>query len=258
MRRIPAFLPIVLILATSAGAGTVPLPPPRPALPWDAPTPRLVAVPLPPPRPPIELAPRLQGEFVAAALPAEGACTELLAEGIVVAESGEIRNASEECGGPPLLRLSAVISAEGKAVELRPAAVLRCEIARELAHWVREDLAPAAKTMLGSPIVSIHVAASYFCRSRNNVSGAPLSEHARANALDIRALGLSDGRTLAIAAPDTPEFIVAVRRSACARFMTVLGPGADPAHELHLHIDLAQRRNLYRMCQWREPKLAGP
>jgi hypothetical protein len=249
-------LVLTLVDGSTARAGTVPLPPPRPVLPWDAP--RLAAVPLPPARPMIELAPRLQGEFVPAPIPAESACMELLADGIVVAESGEIRNASDECSGPPLLRISAVLSSEGKPVELRPAAVLRCEMARELAHWVREDLAKAA-SMLGSALVRIHVAASYVCRSRNNVSGAPLSEHGRANALDIRAFGLVDGRTLAVVAAETaPEFIAAVRRTACARFTTVLGPGADPAHELHLHVDLAQRRNGYRMCQWREPKVAGP
>jgi hypothetical protein len=34
----------------------------------------------------------------------------------------------------------------------------------------------------------------------------------------------------------------------------VLGPGADPAHEFHLHVDLAERRNGYRLCQWPERK----
>jgi hypothetical protein len=30
----------------------------------------------------------------------------------------------------------------------------------------------------------------------------------------------------------------------------VLGPGSDWYHEDHIHLDLAQRRNDYRICQW--------
>ena len=41
-----------------------------------------------------------------------------------------------------------------------------------------------------------------------------------------------------------------LRRSACGRFMTVLGPGSDGYHESHIHVDLAERRGNYRMCQW--------
>ena len=36
----------------------------------------------------------------------------------------------------------------------------------------------------------------------------------------------------------------------CARFTTVLGPGSDWYHEDHVHLDLAERRNGYRICQW--------
>jgi hypothetical protein len=36
----------------------------------------------------------------------------------------------------------------------------------------------------------------------------------------------------------------------CGRFTTVLGPGSDGYHETHIHVDLAERRGGYRMCQW--------
>jgi hypothetical protein len=32
--------------------------------------------------------------------------------------------------------------------------------------------------------------------------------------------------------------------------MTVLGPGSDGYHESHIHIDLAERHNGYKLCQW--------
>ena len=40
----------------------------------------------------------------------------------------------------------------------------------------------------------------------------------------------------------------------------MLGPGSDGHHEEHIHVDLAERRGGYKMCQWevREPAtLAG-
>jgi hypothetical protein len=54
-------------------------------------------------------------------------------------------------------------------------------------------------------------------------------------------------------------FREAVRASACARFTTVLGPGSDAYHAGHIHLDLAVRRNGYRICQWTvtEPLAAG-
>ena len=41
-----------------------------------------------------------------------------------------------------------------------------------------------------------------------------------------------------------------VLRSVCARFSTVLGPSSDWYHEDHIHRELMERRNNYRICQW--------
>jgi hypothetical protein len=51
------------------------------------------------------------------------------------------------------------------------------------------------------------------------------------------------------------DFREGLRQSVCARFMTVLGPGSDGYHEDHVHVDLAERRGGYRICEWnvREP-----
>ena len=32
--------------------------------------------------------------------------------------------------------------------------------------------------------------------------------------------------------------------------MTVLGPDSDWYHEEHIHLDLSERRNNYKICQW--------
>ena len=46
------------------------------------------------------------------------------------------------------------------------------------------------------------------------------------------------------------EFRDEIRDSACQRFTTVLGPGSDSYHESHVHLDLIERRQGFRMCQW--------
>jgi hypothetical protein len=57
------------------------------------------------------------------------------------------------------------------------------------------------------------------------------------------------------------EFREGWKRSVCARFSTVLGPGSDGYHENHIHVDLLDRRPGYRgMCRWdvRLPETAPP
>ena len=43
--------------------------------------------------------------------------------------------------------------------------------------------------------------------------------------------------------------INAVRKAACGPFKTVLGPGSDPDHSLHFHLDLEPRRHGGTFCQ---------
>ena len=83
-----------------------------------------------------------------------------------------------------------------------------------------------------------------------------LSEHGRADALDVRDFKLADGRALGLTDVNVDkDWRESIKASACARFSTVLGPGSDGYHEEHIHLDLAERRNNYKICQWdvREP-----
>ena len=94
------------------------------------------------------------------------------------------------------------------------------------------------------------------CRGRNRVAGAKISEHGKGNAVDVRAFTLADGRGLQLTDAKVDKRIPrGFAHSACHRFTTVLGPGSDGYHEEHIHLDLVQRRNGYRICQWdvREP-----
>jgi len=178
-------------------------------------------------------------------------CRELASEGVAVFKPAELGDQPEICHTGALVALSGVRRKDGGVVEMKPAATLRCAMARAVAAYVRDDLALAAEAS-GAKLDSIQVAGSYACRGRNNVSGAKLSEHGRANALDIAGFGLSDGREIGVYSKDLPELLgVVVKGAACTRFNTVLGPGSDEAHEDHLHIDLQPRRSHSRLCEWR-------
>jgi len=159
-----------------------------------------------------------------------------------------------DCGAADAVQLDAIVLSDRSRVAVTPPAILRCPMAQAVADWVREDVAPSLQDL--PPLRSLDNLASYDCRGRNNVHAAKVSEHGRADALDVRDFKLADGRALTLTDVNIPkDWREAVRASACARFATVLGPGSDGYHEEHIHIDLEPRRNNYKICEWdlREP-----
>jgi hypothetical protein len=188
---------------------------------------------------------------------AEALCKMVLAKEKLLAEPALAAMWDNGCGAVGQITIRAIKLKDGNEVTLRPSALIRCETAETFADWVREELVPATRSLGG--VARIEVAASYHCRPRNNVRGAQMSEHGRANAIDIRAIVMKDGRRFGVDLPETPlQLLAELRRGACARFTTVLGPGSDGYHENHFHMDLAQRRGGYRLCQWRVPAPPEP
>jgi hypothetical protein len=155
-----------------------------------------------------------------------------------------------ECGATDAVLLDAVILPDQNKVTVSPAATLRCPMAEQIAQWVRDDVAPGV-LRFGAPLRGLDNFDSYECRGRNRIRGAVLSEHGRADALDVRLFKLADGQTLTLTDVNVNrDWREAMKASVCARFSTVLGPGSDGAHEEHIHLDLAQRRNNYKVCEW--------
>ncbi|MBR0787730.1 extensin family protein [Bradyrhizobium manausense] len=178
------------------------------------------------------------------------ACRLALTEEIAVAPSIPDIRGPGACGGVDLVRLEAIVLPDKRKVAVKPAAILRCTMATAIADWVRTDMVPLAAS-LGSTITDLDNFDSFECRGRNRVVGAMLSEHGKANALDVRSLKLANGQSIGLTdrtlSRDVRERVL---HSVCSRFSTVLGPGSDWYHEDHIHLDLAQRRNDYRICQW--------
>jgi hypothetical protein len=225
LMRVLHTIALLMAVATAAAAHDVPLPQPRPV---DAPA----AVPMEPSACQLRLA---AGRAVFARLP------PLIGPGA--------------CGAPDVVRLEAVVMPDRGRVALVPPPTLRCGMAEAVADWVRDEIGPAAGE-LGAALKAIENYDSYDCRGQNRVVGARLSEHGRANALDIRSVKLADGRSVMPTDPTVARvFRERLRQTACVRFKTVLGPGSDGYHEEHIHVDLAERNHDYRICQWdiREP-----
>ncbi len=221
-------------LRGSVHAAKVPLPRPRPseapqAAPADSETTAEPAAPKP---------------------PEPSACRMALTEEIAIAPSIPDIHGPGGCGGEDLVRLESIVLPDKHRAAVTPPATLRCRMASEIADWIRTDVV-GLTAALGSEPTVLDNFDSYECRSFNRIPGAHLSEHGRANALDVRAIKLANGKSIELTdrtvSRDLRESFL---HSVCARFMTVLGPGSDWYHEEHIHLDLMERRNNYKICQW--------
>lgn len=122
---------------------------------------------------------------------------------------------------------------------------MRCGLARAFAGWARNALAPAARQILGSDLVRVETFGTYACRNTVGTSAAftRLSGHAIANAVDVSAFVLADGRRITIERDwnspdgDVRTFLRVIHTSACKRFGTVLSPDYNAAHYNHLHLE---------------------
>ena len=155
-----------------------------------------------------------------------------------------------DCAATDVVALDAVLLPDNRRIVFSPTATLRCPMAEAVTHWVRDDVAPTIAT-LGKSLRGVETLDSFDCRHRNGIADAKLSEHGRANALDVRAFELASGAAIGLTDASVAKSLrEKLRQSACARFSTVLGNGADAYHDSHVHLDLIERSNNYRICQW--------
>ena len=225
---------LVFQSCSAFASNKIPLPQPRP-----------MEAPASPPHAPDEIC---RPTKITSQVSNSSACQIALIEHIAIAPIVPPIQEPGGCGGDDLVRLESIILQNGARVPLRPAAVVRCLLAKAIADWVRDDV--AFLVVVGT-LREINIAGSYECRDRNRVSGEKLSEHARANAIDVVGISLRSAGSISFtnrfAARDLRE---KARNSACHQFSTVLGPGSDGYHEDHVHLDLLERKSGYRICQW--------
>lgn len=148
------------------------------------------------------------------------------------------------CSTLGAVRLSSLRS-DDAALALTNLGPVACPLAQTFAAWARFGVDRAARQILGSPLVRIETMGSYNCR---NVAGSSRrSAHARAEAIDVSAFVLADGRRISLTADWSEgtakerKFLQVVHASACKRFGTVLGPAYNAAHKDHFHLELSGR-----------------
>lgn len=148
---------------------------------------------------------------------------------------------SGSCGIENAVRLTAV-----SGVTLSTPATIDCTTAAALKTWVETGVRPIVGDT-GGGVTSLRVVAHYSCRTRNNQSGARLSEHSFGRAIDIAGIGLADGREMSVLDDwrnsDFSTQMRAMWQAACGPFGTVLGPDSDRFHQDHFHFDTASYRS---------------
>lgn len=139
------------------------------------------------------------------------------------------------------------LRAEAGAIGLVPAAVApSCPVVAALKLWEWQVVQPAAERVYGQPVRSIRHFGSYSCRRIYGRGQGDFSEHATADAIDVAAFVLKDGRQVSVlkdwkGTGKDADFLRAVRDGACGLFSTVLSPDYNAAHRDHFHLDQAER-----------------
>jgi hypothetical protein len=146
-------------------------------------------------------------------------------------------------GDKPIVRgcgwENAVLISGAGGIEIAPV-TLNCATAAAFAMWMQHDVQTHAQNLLGERVARLRHAGGYNCRSIRGTAEA--SEHSTANAIDVTAFVLANGRTVTVArdwAGDGPEarFLRRVFLAACRYFRTALGPEYNTDHADHFHFD---------------------
>ena len=171
---------------------------------------------------------------------AEGTgCRAILQRGDV-----EFRDVAEQTSGDFCSKKDAGRLVGGAV--LRPAGpVMTCKSALALSIWERQVVRPAAAEVLGARLAAIDHYGSYACRRQYGAAHGRVSEHPRANAIDVAAFRLADGRRVSVLR-DWPDagpraaFLKRVHEGACGIFDVTLSPEYNAAHADHLHLDMGR------------------
>ena len=162
-------------------------------------------------------------------------CAVLLKGLDVVTETGPPLREGTECGTPAPMRLKSV--GRSPQITLVPPPTLTCEMVAALARWLERDVQPLARKHLGAPIARVETMSSYACRNAYGRAHAKVSEHGKADAVDIGSFVTAHGHAALIIANWGPtarqiasEVAAAAKaRAAAAEPKVPLAPGSQPS-----------------------------
>ncbi len=121
---------------------------------------------------------------------ARARCTQLL-KGVDAVTVPEAPFRKGDCGTLAPVRLISI--GKNPEVSLSPPPVVTCDLVVALTKWVKQDVQPLARRHLGSEVIQMESMSDYSCRMAYGRVGNKLSEHGKANALDIRGFTTRKG-----------------------------------------------------------------
>ena len=165
-------------------------------------------------------------------------CSRVLRGPVIAAAPVRDNPIKDGCGWENAVRIS---SAGGAALSV---GTVSCEVAAGIAMWMAHDVQPLAQEMFGSRVTAVQQMGTFACR---NIRGRKAwsdvrSEHATANALDIAAFTLANGRQISVlrhwsGSGAEARFLREVHARACRYFRVAIGPEFNALHRDHFHYD---------------------
>ena len=129
---------------------------------------------------------------------AQARCSALLKSLNVVAVPELPLREGSECGTPAPMKLISV--GRNPQVALSPPPTVTCDMIAAMHKWLEHDVQPLARKHLGAPVIRIETMSSYSCRNAYGRANSRLSEHGRANAIDIAAFVTAKGQAAMVVA----------------------------------------------------------
>ena len=129
---------------------------------------------------------------------AQARCAALLKglDAVVVPEA-PLREGTE-CGTPAPMKLISV--GRSPQVALSPPPTVTCDMVATLARWLERDVQPLARKHLGAPVIRVETMSSYSCRNAYGRAHGRVSEHGKANAIDIGSFVTARGQAALVIA----------------------------------------------------------
>ena len=133
-----------------------------------------------------------------------------------------------ECGTPAPMKLISI--GRSPQIALSPPPTLTCDMVATLARWLERDVQPLARKHLGAPIVRVETMSSYSCRNAYGRAHGRLSEHGKANAIDIGSFATTRGQAALVVADWGPTARqIAAQAAAAAKRADEQAPGQASA-----------------------------
>jgi hypothetical protein len=129
---------------------------------------------------------------------AQARCAALLKGLDAVAVPETPMREGSACGTPAPVKLISV--GKSPQIALSPPPIVTCDMVATLARWLERDVQPLARKHLGAPIIRIETMSSYSCRNAYGRAHGRVSEHGKANAVDIGSFVTARGQAALVIA----------------------------------------------------------